>query len=175
MSESTMRPPLLIILGGLPASGKTTIARALGSRLGATHVRVDTIEQAIRDAGEEVGIAGYTVAYGIAGDNLSLGLSVVADSVNALEITRNAWLSVATRNGATPFEIHVTCSDPAEHRLRAETRQTDVPGLVKPDWQKTSTRHFEDWGDRPFRIDTAAKKPEDLVEEILAAIAARLR
>ncbi|MGO6670405.1 AAA family ATPase, partial [Rhizobium ruizarguesonis] len=42
---------MLIIFGGLPGSGKTTIARALAERLNAVHVRVDTIEQAIRASG----------------------------------------------------------------------------------------------------------------------------
>ena len=39
---------MLIVLGGLPGAGKTTGARALAERLKAVHVRVDTIEQALR-------------------------------------------------------------------------------------------------------------------------------
>jgi predicted kinase len=42
---------VLIILAGLPGTGKTTIARLLARRLGAVHVRIDSIEQAIRDSG----------------------------------------------------------------------------------------------------------------------------
>jgi predicted kinase len=38
---------MLIIFGGLPATGKTTLSRALARELGAVHVRIDTIEQAI--------------------------------------------------------------------------------------------------------------------------------
>lgn len=38
---------MLIILGGLPGVGKTTLAGAIG----AVHVRIDSIEQALRDAG----------------------------------------------------------------------------------------------------------------------------
>jgi len=56
---------MLIIFGGLPGTGKTTIARALAGRIGAVHVRVDTIEQSIRDADvlkADVGPAGYIVA-----------------------------------------------------------------------------------------------------------------
>ena len=37
-------------LGGLPGVGKTTIARELARQIGAVHVRIDSIEQAIRDA-----------------------------------------------------------------------------------------------------------------------------
>ena len=40
-------PPMLIIFGGLPATGKTTIARDLARQLGATYLRIDTIEHAI--------------------------------------------------------------------------------------------------------------------------------
>lgn len=38
---------MLIVIGGLPATGKTTLARLLASRTGAVHLRVDTIEQAV--------------------------------------------------------------------------------------------------------------------------------
>jgi predicted kinase len=35
--------PLLIILSGLPGTGKTSVARELAGQLGAVHLRVDTI------------------------------------------------------------------------------------------------------------------------------------
>jgi predicted kinase len=45
------RERMLIILGGLPGVGKSTLARALSQHLHGTHIRVDTIEQAIRASG----------------------------------------------------------------------------------------------------------------------------
>ncbi|MFW5810987.1 MAG: AAA family ATPase [Thermodesulfobacteriota bacterium] len=44
-----MRKATLYILSGLPGSGKTTVARRLVKQLRAVHVRVDTIEQGLRD------------------------------------------------------------------------------------------------------------------------------
>jgi predicted kinase len=39
---------MLVVFGGLPGAGKTTIARALARLREAVHVRIDTIEQALR-------------------------------------------------------------------------------------------------------------------------------
>jgi predicted kinase len=82
---------MLIILGGLPGTGKTTISKQTAKQLKATYLRVDTVEQILKTDGPE----GYDVCYAIAADNLRLGLHVVADSVNSISITRDAWRQVS--------------------------------------------------------------------------------
>ena len=164
---------MLIIFGGLPGAGKTTTARALAKELGAVHLRIDTIEQTIRASGmlsSEVGPAGYMVGYRIAEDNLALGNIVVADSVNPLKVTRDAWLSVAARSGAPAVEIEIICSDQAEHRRRVETRASDVAGLVKPNWEEVTARDYEDWGQSPITIDTAKQGVEEAVAELMSKL-----
>ena len=94
---------MLIIFGGLSGTGKTTIARELARQIGAVHLRIDSIEQAIRDCSSgAAGLdeAGYRVGYAVAEDNLRIGRTVVADSVNPLQITRDAWLEVGRCAGA---------------------------------------------------------------------------
>ena len=53
---------MLIILSGLPGTGKTTIARQLAHELAAVYLRIDSIEQSIRAAGRPVEGEGYSVA-----------------------------------------------------------------------------------------------------------------
>src|SRR5215468_7214546 len=116
---------MLIIFGGLPGVGKTVIARQLARELGAVYLRVDSIEQALRDSGIVTGSmddAGHFVGYALAEENLRLGRMVVADSVNPLRVTRNAWLEVARKAGVDAVEIEVRCSDAGEHRRRVERR-----------------------------------------------------
>lgn len=166
-----MASPLLIALAGLPGSGKSTLAQALADRLRAVWVRIDTIEQAIRDAGiAEDGPAGYIVGYGIAATNLRLGHTVVADSVNPIAITRDAWRRVATEAGARCLEVEVICSDPAEHRRRVETRVVNVPGLVPPTWQEVVARQQDPWTRPRLVIDTAGRSIEACVAEVLARL-----
>ncbi len=150
---------MLIVFAGSPGSGKTTIARALALRLRATYLRIDTIEQAVRDAGltkDELGAAGYLVAYAVAEENLGGGRRVVADCVNPVALTRQAWRDVACRAGAGIAEIEVMCSDEAEHRRRVETRTQDIAGLQLPTWAEVLARVYEPWTEPHGVIDTAA-------------------
>ena len=160
---------MLVILSGLPGSGKTTIARALAERLGGTYIRLDAIEQALRNSGmlrAEVGPAGYMVAYGIAEDNLRLGRTVIADSVNPILITREAWRQIAQRAAVPAIEVEVICSDKVEHRRRVETRQTDIEGHVNPTWDEVVTRSYDNWGPGPVVVDTPLKAVDDIVTEL---------
>src|SRR6202043_703235 len=124
---------MLIVFGGLLGTGKTTLARAFAPQRRATYLRIDTIEQALRSSemlAGDAGPAGYMVAYALAEANLRLGGIVVADSVNPLAITRDAWRKVAAVAASAIFEIEVVCADTAEHRRRVETRTIDVAGLT---------------------------------------------
>ena len=162
---------MLIVLGGLPATGKTTIARPLSSRLRATHLRLDTIELALRSSGMlEVGSAGYRVAYALAEDMLRLNQVVIADSVNPVAATREAWRAVAARAGAQIMEVELVRSDPADHQHHAETRQPDFAGLTLPSWADIRARTYEPWDSPRVVVDTCGRTVEQSVTEIVAAL-----
>ena len=165
---------MLIVFAGLPGTGKTTLARLIAGQMRATFLRIDTIEQAIRASGVlagEVGPSGYLVGYALAEANLVLGQDVVADSVNPLAITREAWRQAAANASVPCIEIEVVCSDPAEHRRRVETRVTDVAGLQLPSWEAVQRRDYEPW-DRPrLVVDTAGRSVAETLAELQERIA----
>jgi len=148
---------MLIVLGGLPGTGKTTIARELVARLPAAYLRIDTIEHALRKAGElhEVGPLGYLVAYELAKSNLALGNTVVADCVNPMAVTREAWRDVASSASKELLEVEVVCTDTTEHRRRVESRTADISGGRLPDWGEVLRREYEVWTSQRLIIDSA--------------------
>ena len=166
---------MLIIFAGLPGVGKSSIARELARTQGAVFLRIDTIEQVLDNAGAgDVVMAdpglGYQIAYGLAVDNLRLGLTVVADSVNAIEITREAWRAVAETAGTPWVEVEVVCSDGAEHRRRVETRVADIAGHTPPTWREVEERQYHPWPGERIIIDTAGRSLEACLAELNAAL-----
>ena len=162
----------LYIFSGLPGVGKSALAQRLASRLGAVYLRIDSVEQALRDlCAVPVGGEGYRLCYRVARDNLLIGSDVVADSCNPIALTRAEWRAVAAQCGARAIDIQVVCSDRDEHRRRVETRLAEIPGLKLPGWNETVGREYHAWSEAPITVDTARKSVDSCLAELLAAIA----
>ena len=162
---------MLYIFGGLPGVGKSALSSRLAGQRGAVYLRIDTIEQAMRGVGiNDVGPEGYGVAYGIALDNLYLGLDVVADSVNPLGVTRMAWRETAVLADSPFVEIEIICSNAEEHQARVESRTTDIAGLKLPTWQDVLCRIYEPRHTTQIVVDTAGRSIEQSMAEMTEAL-----
>jgi predicted kinase len=170
MGDGKLLSFMLIALSGLPGVGKTTIARALARATGAVHVRIDSIEQALRGAGWDPQAEGYRVAHAVAEDNLRLGRIVIADCVNPWPLTRAEWRSVADRVGVRALEVEIVCSDPNEHKRRVESRTSDIAGHRLPTWTEVVARDYHAWNDTRILIDSARLDVEQCVAAIRTAI-----
>jgi predicted kinase len=105
---------LLVVFAGLPGSGKSVLARGVADAIGATYLRIDTIEAAIVATlmPFQDNPVGYVVAERVA----------VADAVNGVAPPRARWVTLAAETGAALRFVDVRCSDAAEHRRRGRTR-----------------------------------------------------
>jgi predicted kinase len=166
--------PVLVVVGGLPATGKSTIAMALARQTSTPYLRVDRIEQAIvawSSLSHPLGPVGYAIAHELAREQLELGSDVIVECVNPTAVTRDGWGRTAETASAALVEVEVICSDENEHRRRAETRTSDVKGLVKPTWTAINDREYEPWVRQPLLIDSATTPPDRAVQRIASSIA----
>ncbi|MFB7251911.1 AAA family ATPase [Microbacterium sp. NPDC056234] len=74
----------LIVVSGLPGVGKTSVAAIVAARIGAVHLSIDAVEEAMLasgvPAGWTVGVAAYESVRAVAELNLRSGNDVVIDA-----------------------------------------------------------------------------------------------
>ena len=151
---------MLIVLSGLPATGKTTVAAAVARELRAPLLSVDPIDSALLKVGimdtDPPGLAAYAVIGAVAEDNLALGLTVVVDAVNAVGEAKTFWIELARRLGAPLLVVETVLSDSEVHRGRLHGRERDL-AIDEPTWEAIELRRAEwvAWPFAPLIVDTA--------------------
>ena len=175
--EKAMTEPHLIVLSGLPGSGKSTIAELLAKRLRLPIFSVDSIESAIVRAGIarsfETGLAAYLVAATLADEQLKLGSSVIIDAVNAEEEAKDVWRGLAKKHGVELIVLLVTL-ERSLHRQRLEVRVRNLHGFSEVTWDNVEARRkaFTAWQEPILELD-ASRDVEVNVERAVQYIEAR--
>ena len=139
---------LLVVMTGLPGTGKSAIADAVGRALPAPVFSVDPLEATLNRAGitreHRSGYAAYDLAAMLAESQLRVGQSAVVDAVNALSSVRKWWKDIAERNGVPLVTLATICSDRALHRARLEQRTREIEGfLYDVTWADVEARMHE--------------------------------
>lgn len=167
-----MTHPLLIVMSGLPGSGKSTIAEQIAEQLKLPVLSVDPIESAIIKSGIamsfETGLAAYLVAEALADEQLKLGNSVIIDAANVEEEGKGIWRALAAKRGLKPIIIHVFVSDEDLHKKRLESRVRGLHGFSEVKWDKVQARKavFTEWKEPTLKLDSST----DLTKNVERAI-----
>lgn len=171
---------MLVVMAGLPGSGKSTVAAAVGAKLALPVVSVDPIESAILSAGiaadQPTGLAAYLVAETIADSVVAGGGGVIIDAVNAVEPAREQWVKLAARRGTSIRFVEVVCSDESIHRSRLEARGRQLAHIAEPTWHavEQSLDEWEPWNGESGavpRITVDSVLPvEALADQVIAFV-----
>ena len=132
---------MLIVFSGLPGTGKSALAEALGRELSIPVYAKDWLESTLLQCelvpGNEakpLGSAGYQLLTVLAERQLMLGQSVILDSVASTESIRSSWRQLAAKYDAQWRVIECICSDESLHRARMGVRQRNIPGWHELEW-----------------------------------------
>jgi hypothetical protein len=175
----------LIVFSGLPGAGKSSLAEAVGRRLGIPVFAKDHLEAAIvrsgmteqEDARQQLGWAGYELLTSLAERQLRMGQSAILDSVASTTTIRNAWRAQAHAFGADWRVIECVCSDEAVHQARLIGRKRGIRGWRELDWAEVERvrTYYQPWTDDRLVVDAVDhfRKNLDKVFDYLTVADAR--
>jgi len=150
----------MIIFSGLPGTGKSMLAEALGKYLSIPVFAKDWLEASLLRSGlasteNQLGWVGYDLLTVLAERQLMLGQSVILDSVASTETIRNTWRKLANQYHADWRIIECICSEEALHRSRLEIRTRNIPGWHELTWsdiQKVK-QYYAKWYEERLKLD----------------------
>jgi predicted kinase len=128
-----LEPPLVVVVHGPPAAGKTTIAREIARSLRVPLIAKDSIKEALFDGlgtgdlewSQRLGSPTFLVMQALLEESVAAGASVVAEA----NFVRGS--EVETRLAALPARfIQVHCSAPLELLLERYRKRERHPGHV---------------------------------------------
>jgi len=162
-----MEAPLLVVVTGPPAAGKTTIAREIARRLHLPLIAKDTIKEALFDGlgtgdlawSQRLGTATYLAMLALIEDSVAASASVVVEA----NFVRGSEFEA--RLAALPVRfVQVHCSAPLEVLLERYGARERHPGHVDSERIDAlrdaveSGRHDPlGLGDETIRIDTSGQ------------------
>ena len=161
----------LIIFSGLPGTGKSSLAEAVGKDLAIPVFAKDWLEATLLRSGLQptiqdrpLGFAGYDLLTVLAERQLILGQSVILDSVAGPETIRSTWRQLSRRYGADWRVIECFCSDEYLHRSRLKVRKRNIPGWHELEWSdvEKAKQSYRPWNDECLTLDMTNLYNENL-------------
>ncbi len=166
---------MLIVISGLPGTGKSTVGEAVARRHHAVWLSVDDVEDALLGVGLAsdwtAGVAAYEAVAAAAAENLRLGHVVIVDAVNDSEAARDTWRRAAEAASAPLVFVLLAPPGEREHRLRLEGRTRRLLHQSEPTWESVleRARTYERWREPPVSVDSGQSLAA-VVDEVAALV-----
>lgn len=118
LGEEAMKPTVLLIITGHPATGKTTLARALAAELAMPLVSKDTLKESMFDSlgcrdrawARQVGAAAIMLLYRIAEELLAVGQPLIVESNFRADLDTSRMLELQQRHPFRPVQLRCIAS-----------------------------------------------------------------
>jgi predicted kinase len=169
-----LSPPLVVLFSGPPATGKSTLADAIGRELGAPVISFDwslaalspfpelydVLEGMERDRYQDVG---YALMSHAVEKQLRNRQPVILDCV-ARARAMDRWLELAAAHDVPLRIIECVCSDADLHRSRVEGRTRAIPGWYELEWShvEVSRTRYEPLPHEKLSVDAVQPLADNL-------------
>ena len=170
------RPPL-IVLSGLPGSGKSHLARDIARRYPLALLESDALRKALIKRpvySQKESARLFTACHALLGGLLSNGIPALLDATNLKEMHRRPLYSIAERAGARLLLVEVRAADEVARRRLEARLKAENP------WDRSdatldvyeSMRGAAEPIERPhFVVDTSVDDLDQAVERIVGELA----
>jgi predicted kinase len=169
--------PLLVVVTGMPSSGKTTVAEGLAVRLALPLIAKDEIKESLYEslgaddlaASARLGAAAYALIFGLTRTMLASGVSLIAEA----NFFRDQERDFASLPGHRLAQIH--CHAPLAVLLDRYASRSRHAGHQDAEKIKELPARFQSGAHSPLRIPGELIQLDTTEAVDLEALAGRLR
>ena len=160
----------VIVIGGLPGTGKTSIATMLSRSLGIPVYTKDLLEAAIvrckLSTPESLDGVGYELLKVLALEALARNQGCILDCIASSERVERFWGDLV---GADLCYIECLCTNSSLHRERLENRERNIPGWYEPTWEDVVAigQGYRPWSETRLVLDAT----NDIHDNLARALA----